>query len=56
MTIVEFAKRLGYASNSVWMIETDRANGGPNFIRAAAKELGCKVEDIATHVFERRSA
>lgn len=50
MTIVEFARRIGYASNSVWMIEADKVNGGPKFIQRATKALDCEVEDIATFV------
>lgn len=56
MTIVEFADRLGYAMNHVHLVEVGKANGGPKFIRKAAEVLGCEIEDIATHVPERRTA
>jgi transcriptional regulator with XRE-family HTH domain len=56
MTLVEFASLVGYAMNSVWAIEVGKANGGPKFIRNAAEVLGCEIEDISTHVPERRTA
>lgn len=46
LTLTEFAELLGYAMNSVHMIEVGKANGGPKFIRAAARVLGCEIEDI----------
>ena len=46
LTLTEFAEQVGYAMNSVYMIEVGRANGGPKFIRAAARVLGCEIEDI----------
>jgi DNA-binding XRE family transcriptional regulator len=46
LTLTEFAQQVGYAMNSVYMIEVGRANGGPKFIRAAARVLGCEIEDI----------
>jgi transcriptional regulator with XRE-family HTH domain len=46
LTLKEFAEQVGYAMNSVYMIEVGRANGGPKFIRAAARVLGCEIEDI----------
>jgi len=56
MTIVEFAERLGYAMNHVHLVEVGKANGGPKFIRKAVEVLGCEIEDISTHVPERRTA
>jgi transcriptional regulator with XRE-family HTH domain len=46
LTLTEFAELLGYAMNSVHMIEVGKANGGPKFIRAAVRVLGCEIEDI----------
>ncbi|MFB9832509.1 helix-turn-helix domain-containing protein [Actinoallomurus acaciae] len=46
LTLTEFAAQVGYAMNSVYMIEVGRSNGGPKFIRAAARVLGCEIEDI----------
>lgn len=46
LTLKGFAEQVGYAMNSVYMIEVGRANGGPKFIRAAARVLGCEIEDI----------
>jgi transcriptional regulator with XRE-family HTH domain len=46
LTLTEFAGLLGYAVNSVHMIEVGKSNGGPKFIRAAASILGCQIADI----------
>lgn len=46
LTLTEFAHLLGYAVNSVHLIEVGKSNGGPKFIRAAAHVLGCRIEDI----------
>ncbi|GAA4513214.1 hypothetical protein GCM10023191_079980 [Actinoallomurus oryzae] len=46
LTLTEFAQQVGYAMNSVHLIEVGKANGGPKFIRAAARVLGCEIEDI----------
>ncbi len=46
LTLTEFAQQVGSAMNSVHMIEVGKANGGPKFIRAAARILGCEIEDI----------
>lgn len=49
LTLTEFAELAGYAMNSVHLIEVGKANGGPKFIRTAARILGCEIEDIAHH-------
>lgn len=46
LTIVEFAKRVGYGDHYVGEIERGRANGGAAFHREAAKVLGCEIADI----------
>jgi transcriptional regulator with XRE-family HTH domain len=56
LSLTEFAERAGYALNSVYMIETDRANGGKKFVQKATEILGCEIEDITDGVIERRSA
>lgn len=56
LTLTEFAAEAGYALNSVYMIETDKANGGPKFIRAAAKILDCEITDITHEYTEAASA
>ena len=47
LTLTEFAGLLGYAVNSVHLIEVGKSNGGPKFIRAAARILDCRITDIA---------
>jgi transcriptional regulator with XRE-family HTH domain len=54
MTLTEFAAAAGYALNSVHMIEVGKANGGPKFIRAAAKILGCEIADITDGLTQDR--
>jgi transcriptional regulator with XRE-family HTH domain len=54
LTLTEFATQVGYAVNSVHLIEVGKANGGPKFIRAAAQVLGCKIEDITDGLKEKR--
>lgn len=56
LTLTEFAAEAGYAMNSVHMIEVGKANGGPKFIRAAARVLGCDITDITHEYSEARSA
>lgn len=56
ITLVEFAGLVGYAMNSVHLIEVGKANGGPKFVRAAAEVLGCEIEDITAGTVARRSA
>lgn len=56
LTLTEFAKKTGYALNSVHMIEVGKANGGPKFIRKAVEILGCEIEDITDGVIERKPA
>ena len=48
LTLTEFAELAGYALNSVHLIEVGKANGGPKFIRTAARILECQITDI-TH-------
>lgn len=52
LSLTEFAAMAGYALNSVHLIEVGKANGGPRFIRAAARILECEIEDIAHHTPE----
>lgn len=47
-TQAEFGKRIGYAPNSISRIEIGAENGGPKFIRAAARAFGCTIADITT--------
>jgi transcriptional regulator with XRE-family HTH domain len=54
LTLTEFAEQVGYAMNSVYMIEVGKANGGPKFIRAAVDVLGCSIEDITDGLREDR--
>lgn len=54
ITLTEFAEQLGYALNSVYMIEAGKANGGPKFIRAAVDVLGCEIEDITDGMLQDR--
>ena len=56
ITLTEFAEQAGYALNSVHMIEVGKANGGPKFIRAAARILDCEIADITHEYSEARSA
>lgn len=56
LTLTEFARQAGYALNSVHMIEKNKANGGPKFIRKAAAILDCEIEDITDGMVERRPA
>lgn len=56
ITLTEFAAEAGYALNSVHMIEVGKANGGPKFIRAAARILGCEIADITHDYTEARTA
>jgi DNA-binding XRE family transcriptional regulator len=37
LTLTELAQMIGYAMNSVHLIEVGKANGGPKFIRAAVR-------------------
>lgn len=46
MTVSEFARTIGYSVGSVSSVELGYQNGGPEFIRLAAKVLRCKVKDI----------
>lgn len=55
MTLTEFAQKAGYALNSVHLIEKDKVNGGPKFIREAVRILGCKIEDITSGTVERKA-
>ena len=48
LSLTEFAELAGYAMNSVHLIEVGKANGGPKFIRTAARILDCEIADI-TH-------
>lgn len=55
MTIVEFAEKVDYAPNSVHLIEKNKVNGGPKFIRAAVKILGCEIADITAGHIARKT-
>ena len=44
--VTEVADLVGYAMNSVHMIEVGKTNGGPKFIRAAARVLGCEIAPL----------
>lgn len=49
LTLTEFAGLVGYALNSVHLIEVGKSNGGPKFIRAAARVLDCEIEEITVN-------
>lgn len=49
MTLTEFAKRAGFCLNHASLVEIGQSNGGPRFLRAAARVLRCKITDISTY-------
>lgn len=56
MTSSEFAGRVGYSLNHVSQVELGKRNGGPKYLRKAARVLGCRVSDITNGVVPRRRA
>lgn len=46
LALTELVAQVGYASEQRSHDRYRQANGGPRFIRVAARTLGCEIEDI----------
>lgn len=47
LTLTEFARQAGYTLNYASQVELGNCNGGPKFLREAARILNCGIEDIS---------
>lgn len=56
LTIVEFAQLMGYSTNWVNQVELGNENAGPQFLRKAARILGCALDDITNGVIPRKNS
>jgi transcriptional regulator with XRE-family HTH domain len=53
LTLTRFAELTGYTLNHVSQIELGNSNGGPRYLREAARVLDCEIEDITNGTIPR---